>query len=329
MHQRNNSLDIVRLICAMLVIAVHTRPFLLMQDYMDGGVQILVRIAVPFFFCTTGYFLKESVSKTGITAILHTIKKIFFMYLKWSAIYFAVIFLQNPALISVSSIKWMVLDFFVNGSYYHLWYMAALLWCLAALYLMCRLNMGKILGGGTAVLYLLGLFGTSYYLVGSQIPVLSSLFDSSYFTIIRRIWFMGFPFVALGWLISEKKNRLLNIPLSRITIAALVTFVLFALEILIVVVTGAARSVVVTVFLYPLVALIFILCLKHPMPEYKRLGIYCGEMSGIIYFMHPLVILVLEKAGIVNNKLHFLLTMVTCILFSGVVVMLRKRSKDR
>lgn len=148
MRQRNNSLDMVRLICAVMVIAIHTRPFLLMQSYIDGGIQILVRIAVPFFFCATGYFLKEAVSKSGATAILRTLKKNFLQYLFWSALYFAVIVLENPTLFSFSSIKWMTMDFFVNGSYYHLWYMAALLWCLFTLFLLCKLHLEKVLKGG-------------------------------------------------------------------------------------------------------------------------------------------------------------------------------------
>lgn len=329
MRQRNHSIDIVRLICSVMVIAIHTRPFLLMQSYMDGGIQILVRLAVPFFFCTTGYFLKEAVNKSGTSAILRTLKKDFLLYLAWSILYFAVIFLENPALLSFHSAKWMAMDFFVNGSYYHLWYMAAVLWCVLALFALCKLNLEKVLGGGIAVLYLLGLLGTSYSLLGNQMPVLSILFQSPYFTTIRRIWLMGFPFVVLGWMISVKKDRLLSISLRKIVAALLVTFALFVLEILTVVVTGFARSIVMTAFLYPLVALIFILCLRLPMVKYERFGTYCGVMSAIIYFMHPLVILLLDKAGVVGSKPQFLLTTFICILLSGSVVLCRQRWKGR
>lgn len=312
-----------------MVIAIHTRPFLMMQNYIDGGIQILVRIAVPFFFCVTGYFLKEAVSESGATAILNTLKKTFFLYLKWSVVYFAVIFLQNPELISVDSLKWMTIDFFVNGSYGHLWYMVALLWCLPGLYLVQILNAKKILVRGTVALYILGLLGTSYYFVGLKIPGLSLLFQSSYFTMIRRIWFMGFPFIVLGWVISEKKIGLLSISFSRTIIALLITFVLFVLEIFAVTVTGMARSVVITFFLYPLVALVFVVCLKHPMVKYEKLGTYCGTMSGFIYFIHPLVILLLKRVGIVANKLQFLLTTTLCVLLSAIVAFCQLKGRRK
>lgn len=159
--------------------------------------------------------------------------------------------------------------------------------------------------------------------------MLTSLFQSSHFTLIRRIWLMGFPFVVLGWMISEKKDRLLSISMRKTIIALLVSFALFVLEILAVVVTGLARSIVITVFLYPLVVLIFILCLKLPLVKYKKLGAYCGTMSGIVYFIHPLIILLLDKAGIVGNKQQFLLTTAICILLSGSVVFCQQRWKDR
>lgn len=301
----------------------------MMQSYIDGGIQILVRIAVPFFFCITGYFLKEAMLKAGIIVILRTFKKDFFLYLNWSVAYFAIIFLQNPALISVNSLKWMVIDFFMNGSYYHLWYMVAIQWCLLALFVLCKLNWQKIFGVGALGLYLLGLLGTSYYQIGNCIPILTFLVNSPHFTTIRRIWLMGFPFVVLGWLISEKKIQLLNIPLWKTVAAFLLNFALFVLEIFTVVVTGAARSIVITVFLYPLVALIFILCLKLPMAKYNKFAAYCGDMSGIVYFIHPLVILLLDRAGTDSNKMQFLLTMTICILLSGTVAFFQQQGRKK
>lgn len=138
---------------------------------------------------------------------------------------------------------------------------------------------------------------------------------------------MGFPFIVLGWMISEKKSKLHDISLRKTVMALLMTAALFVLEILAVVVTGVARSIVITIFLYPLVALIFILCLKIPMARYERAAAYCGAMSGIIYFIHPLVIFLLDRAGIVGNKMQFLLTTAICALLSGTVVFCQRRGR--
>ena len=65
-NQRNNSIDIFRLICAVLVIIIHTRPFEDQNELLGYiVVQILPRIAVPFFFCVSGYYYFHALKKRG------------------------------------------------------------------------------------------------------------------------------------------------------------------------------------------------------------------------------------------------------------------------
>ena len=54
---RNCSIDIFRYICAVMVIAIHTNPFLDASKKL-GYIfsQIVPRIGVPFFFAVAGYF---------------------------------------------------------------------------------------------------------------------------------------------------------------------------------------------------------------------------------------------------------------------------------
>lgn len=54
---RNNSIDIFRFVCAIMVVMIHTNPFVDKNIYL-GYIfsQIIPRIAVPFFFLTSGYF---------------------------------------------------------------------------------------------------------------------------------------------------------------------------------------------------------------------------------------------------------------------------------
>lgn len=329
MQKRNQAIDIFRFFCAVLVIAIHTRPILMMQSYIPGGIQILVRIAVPFFFCVTGYFLEEAVSKTGLAAITRTFKKTFSVYLFWSLLYFGVIFAGNVQLFSISSIKWLLMDFFINGSYYHLWYIVAVLWSMVAYLVLCKLRVGRYLCGFSIILYFLGLLGTSYYQLGSKIPGFSVLITSSYFTVIRRIALMGFPFILLGMMISKRKDALEDVPVCKIFICLVITAVLFVAEILVVVITGIAQSIVITIFLYPLVALLFVMCLKQPLQQYKRLGAYCRSMANTLYFIHPLIILVLGKTVAPGNMLLFILTTVICLLIGVPVAYCKQRVVQR
>ena len=53
----NNSIDIFRLLCAVMVVAIHTAPFSDISGPLgDLCTNLLPRIAVPYFFATAGYF---------------------------------------------------------------------------------------------------------------------------------------------------------------------------------------------------------------------------------------------------------------------------------
>lgn len=195
--RRINSIDIGRLVAAVFVIAIHTQAITWFSGRSNGDIQILTRIAVPFFFCVSGYFLRKEKENSGCAVIILSIKRTVLLYLKVSIVYFAIIFLQNPSLLN-NSLKWVIIDFTINGSYYHLWYLVAIIYLFALIYVFCKLRLERLLLPLSILLYVAGLLGTLYYAVGCNIPVLSTLFDSSWFLIIRRILLMGFPFVVLG-----------------------------------------------------------------------------------------------------------------------------------
>lgn len=72
-EERNSSIDIFRYICAIMVIAIHTHPFMEISEKC-GYVftQITPRIAVPFF-AAAGYFYIQKLEKN---------EKPFWMYIK-------------------------------------------------------------------------------------------------------------------------------------------------------------------------------------------------------------------------------------------------------
>ena len=86
--KRNNSIDIFRLVCALLVVAIHTHPFADINEYVGYFcTSVLTRIAVPFFFCVSGYYYVEKLEKIGLRAFKDTSKKILKIYIVWSIIY--------------------------------------------------------------------------------------------------------------------------------------------------------------------------------------------------------------------------------------------------
>ena len=310
-NPRINSIDIARLFAAILVVAIHTQAITWFSSYSNGNIQILTRVAVPFFFCTSGYFLHKNNINSGCPAIAATFWKTVKLYTLLSLVYFSVIFLSNPALLHESK-KWMLVDFLFNGSYYHLWYMVGIIYSIAIIYLICKLKLTKGLLPLAVICYAVGLLGTSYYGIGSRLPGLNVLFDSGWFLSIRRIFLMGFPFTALGWSISEGKLKL-DIPKKQLLFAATLVTLLFVTEIIAVTVAGMSRTIEITVFLYPLLFLLFQICLAYPLEGKSRFASVCRNTANFTYFWHPLAILVLRRV-LDANFLLFAITTAVCLL---------------
>ena len=307
-NPRINSIDIARLFAAILVVAIHTQAITWFSSYSNGNIQILTRVAVPFFFCTSGYFLHKNYINSGCPAVASTFWKTAKLYALLSLVYFSVIFLSNPTLLHEPK-KWMLVDFLFNGSYYHLWYMVGIIYSIAMIYLICKLKLSKVLLPLAIVCYVIGLLGTSYYGIDSRLPVLNMLFDSGWFLSIRRIFLMGFPFTVLGWVISKRKQKL-HISNKHLPLAATLVALLFVSEIIAVTVSGMSRTIEITIFLYPLLFLLFQVCLTYPLEGECKLASACRDTANFTYFWHPLVILALRR---VVNANFFLFTITTAV----------------
>lgn len=89
-HKYYAGIDWMRLIAAILVIAIHTSP---LASYNATGdfilTRVIARVAVPFFFMTTGYFT--------LSRYHYDNKKLFAFLKKTSIIYAAAIVVYLPS----------------------------------------------------------------------------------------------------------------------------------------------------------------------------------------------------------------------------------------
>ena len=190
--------------------------------------------------------------------------------------------------------------------------MVGVIYSMVMIYLICKFELTKALLPLAVFCYAVGLLGTSYYGIGSGLPILSALFDSGWFLSVRRIFLMGFPFTALGWMISEVKLKL-HIPKKHLLLAATLVSLLFVAEIVAVTVTGMSRTIEITVFLYPLLFLLLQICLAYPLEKKSRLASGCRDAANFTYFWHPLVIIALRRV-LDANFLLFAITTAVCLL---------------
>lgn len=211
---RNNSIDIFRYICAILVVSIHTHPFEEINVNLSYFfVQIIPRIAVPFFFAISGYYYIKKITQEGVD-----INKIFWKYTMrllivyslWSLIYIAINFIigivQGTNILTF--LKETVMNYFFYGSYYHLWFFPALFFALIVTTFFVKIRKLKILVFTSIILYIIGCLGCSYYAIGNQIPLIKELINLSFFRLIRIVVLMGLPFFVLGYFVNALQDKI-------------------------------------------------------------------------------------------------------------------------
>lgn len=159
------ALDWFRLLAAVLVVAIHTGPLGSFAPAADLWLtRILARVAVPYFAMVSGYFLARGHWQGTGRLWRHTL-----------GLYAASVLLYLPLNIYAGNpITWR--DLLFNGTFYHLWYLPALLLALPLARLLA--GTGRVGWAVAGLLYLIGLGGDSYYGLAGQLPGLSALYEA-------------------------------------------------------------------------------------------------------------------------------------------------------
>ena len=204
-----SGIDWMRLIAAVLVITIHTSP---LASYNTTGdfilTRVIARVAVPFFFMTTGYFTLSRYHYDN-RKLLGFLKKTGIIYVAAIAVYLP-LNIYNGYFNQANLLPNMLKDLVFDGTLYHLWYLpASMLGMLIAWQLVQKLDYSKglIVAG---LLYLIGLFGDSYYGIAVKLRGVKSIYDLLFelFDYTRNGIFFAPVFLMLGGLIAEKKRRM-------------------------------------------------------------------------------------------------------------------------
>ena len=119
-----SGIDEFRLIAALLIVAIHTSPLASFSETGDFILtRIVARVAVPFFFLTSGFFLISRYSDGA--------GKLYGFLKKTALIYGAAIVLYLPINLYNGYFKMspflpnFLKDLVFDGTMYHLWYLPA------------------------------------------------------------------------------------------------------------------------------------------------------------------------------------------------------------
>ena len=145
------SIDLMKWICAWMVVTIHARPFINYSIYADLYIsQGICRFAVPLFFASSGYLLFRKIQypilsnrKANNQLILRYIIKTCQRYITWSAIYylFQIQYWAFNGMLTKEFILNQIRLFFLEASYGHLWYLLATIFAIPVVYLL--MNKGR------------------------------------------------------------------------------------------------------------------------------------------------------------------------------------------
>lgn len=288
MKERNASIDIFRIICAIMVVSIHTGPLAEWgHNWWYLTVQVIPRIGVPFFFCTCGYFYVGSLL-TGNYKFWKTMKRLLITYGIWSVIYYIqdVKYVLDGSASLGGFLVNCLRQFLLYGSREHFWFFPAVIFSVIASTIFAKIGKLHWLAGCSVIAYILGLLGCSYYGIGDQIPIISVFINSSQYDLIRRIVLMGMPFFMMGYFLQKLDlNRIKN----KICIVLEGVYLIgFLVEIAFVNKMQIQVNVYLTIFLYLLLFNTMLLLLKNPCGQYGKMASITRDLSNFMYYSHPL-----------------------------------------
>lgn len=325
-----SGIDCFRLIAALFIVAIHTSPLASFSETGDFILtRVIARVAVPFFFMTSGFFL--------ISRYTYDNKKLGTFAKKTALLYGAAILLYLPVNFYTGYFKMdnllpnIIKDFVFDGTLYHLWYLpASIMGAAVSWYLVKKLDYPKALAAAS-VLYLIGLFGDSYYGISEKISCLSNFYDSMFqiSDYTRNGIFFAPIFFLMGGLIAEGRRK---ITFGKSVWGVIISFLLMLGEALVLHHFQLQRHDSMYLFLLPCIWFLFqvILCFKG-----KRL-VDLRTISLLVYLIHPMMILVIRMAAkllhlqnllIENSILHYFAVCASSILFSVAGTALWNRCK--
>lgn len=302
-------IDYFRLIAALLIVAIHTSPLTSFSQTGDFILtRIIARVAVPFFFMTSGFFL---VSRYTCNA-----EKLGAFVKKTGMIYGAAILLYLPVNVYNGYFKMdnllpnIIKDIVFDGTLYHLWYLpasitgAAIAWCLVK-----KLNDQKALAAAF-VLYLIGLFGDSCYGIAERVPCLNSLYTLIFqVTDYTRNGIFPAPiFFMMGGFLSDHRRQ---IPFGKSICGFLISFGLMVAEAFTLHHFDLQRHDSMYLFLLPCTYFLF-----HVILHFKgKRRADLRTIALIIYIIHPMMIVIirlcakvlhLQEMLVKNSMIHYL-----------------------
>lgn len=290
-----------KLVAALLVIMVHTSVISTYSNYGDFLLtRIIARIAVPFFFMVTGFFLISRFQYNN-DRLIKFIKKISTIYLL-SIIFYIPVLLYTDYFSMTNLLPNIIKDLLFDGVIYHLWYLpAAVIGSIIAWYLV-KLYSFKNALIITTILFIIGLLGDNYYGIVTKTPFLDSIYNNLFqlFDYTRNGLFLAPIFIVLGGYIADKLHML---SLKSSIIGLIISLIAMIVEGTILYSLEQSNHDSMYLFLIPTMYFLF-----NSLTYFKGARNFnISTIALLLYIIHPMVIIVLRMFAKMSNTTEILI----------------------
>ncbi len=313
---RNSSIDILKFICAVLVIFIHTPQPAYIEPYIDP----IRRCAVPVFFIISGFL---TYGKTDIDNIIRKRLNSIFRIFCWSLLlYFILKVLHNGLHDVLNMLQHTFISFICCNNIIiaePLWYIHAYLYVLVIIWVVNKYNLYRFLFFVTPILLVTGLCLGKYHeiITENYIPIYYS----------RNFIFTGLPFFSIGLFI--KKNEVF-IQKHTNECVAMLAFIVFCIAGIFCNISFGMHNKIGDMYITTIFASIslFIFCIKLKVKEnaLSRIG---RDDCLYIYILHPAIsyeiLSIIQKVGLQSSYQYFstAIVLITTIISIRVLRKLR------
>ena len=317
MFTRNRIIDLLKYMASILIIAIHTNLFFEINSILNFvTVDIVCRLAVPFFAICSGYFMArklENKHEDSKDFFWNHWKKLFVIYIIWTIIYLIRLI---PEWIEFN---WFSVNAFVDYGiatviskpYYHMWYLLSILYAIPIFALCVKYVKKNHFKWLIIILWAVKVlsYGYNKWMPSSIINIFCLM---EKFSGIRDGIFCILPLMLLGsYVYYEKEHK--N---SFYIFGVVISFLLLILEAFTLRHFGQ-EAVSFIVFTLVITYFLFNVILRLKISIKSQACVILGRASLFIYLVHPLIIELMEK--IVNNSVCFFILTTIIATVLGVI----------
>lgn len=309
------AVDFFKFFCCLLIIAIHAKPFE-QNFWLDAGVGLITRFAVPYFFVATGFFFFHSVN--GRLDKRKYLIKYEVRMIRLYAVWFFIQTAQDILRGSIHNPFYYVRHFIWPNNGIILWFLPATMFAVFVVYEFSKLMNPRDVFGISIIIWLIGYCFSTVAPLFEETLLSDDIIKFVQSTIgIQNGLFFGFPYIALSQLLATSKNEKNHI---RDSIGIIISFCCLGLESLIIVMMVHPSLTFLWLCALPLTYFTFHLTLGIQLAE-KPIYIFLRKISTLVYVIHPIVLKGLqdlfEKIGFTdfyNLVLFFTVSAISLLL---------------